>query len=158
MELSECSYTFEHIPGTPNLLADYLSRCNFENNQETLATNSKLIHEKHALPIVNDSKVNKTPHAVNCLISGNENKKDPLLEISNQTFVQEQIKDPELAPIYNEIVKKGSSSKYPNYFIHPDSKILMFKKENVINNTFSYLIIVPLSLRSKVLTIMWYGG
>ena len=112
--VDEVVWIFIHIRTNPRyykLLADYLSRWNFENNQETLTTNSKLILEKHVLLIVNDFSVNKTSHTVNCLISGNVNKKDLLL-VSNETFVAEQTKDPELSPIYKEIVNKGSASKF----------------------------------------------
>ena len=35
LELSKYSYTFEHVPGTSNLLVNYLYRCNFQNNQIT---------------------------------------------------------------------------------------------------------------------------
>ena len=82
----------------------------------------------------------------NCLISGKISKRDPLLEICNETFVTEQSKDSELSVIYHEILNNGSSKKFPNYFIHPDSKVLMLKKQNHIQNTFSYHIIVPHSL------------
>ena len=70
------------------------------------------------------------------------------------TFVEEETKDPELFQIYNEITNNASASKYPYYFMHPNSKILMFKKENAINNIFSDLIFVPKSRSSKVFTIM----
>ena len=159
MDFSEYTYTFEHIPGSTNILADYLSRCNFDNNQETLTSNPELISDRHALPIIystpNSNRVPSSTVHVNCLISGPNHKRDPLLEISNETFIEEQTKDPQLSCIYKEILQKGCSEKFPKYFIHPDSKVLMFKKENTINNTFSYLIIVSDSLKSKILTISY---
>lgn len=49
--------------------------------------------------------------------------------------------------------------KFPMYFILSDNKVLMIKKENIYNNTFSYQIIVVPDSKSlidpeaKVLTI-----
>ena len=70
------------------------------------------------------------------MISRNASKKDPLLGISNQTFVSEQIKSPQLKPIYEEILNNGCSKMFPKYFIHPDSKALMFKRENTYDSSY----------------------
>lgn len=48
--------------------------------------------------------------------------------------------------------KTGLSVKYPNYFIHPDTKVLMFRKEH-IDSTITFHIVVPHSLKSKTLAI-----
>ena len=59
LELSEYSYTFECVLGSFNLLADNLSRCNFQNNQLTLSSYSKLIFDTQLLSIVdNDIEIN----------------------------------------------------------------------------------------------------
>ena len=102
-------------------------------------------------------KVSSSTAQIDCLISGPSHRKDPLLEISNKTFIEELTKDSQLSCIHNEILQKGCSEKFSKYFIHPDSKVLMFIKENTINNTFSYLIIVTDSLRNKVLTISHFS-
>ena len=48
----------------------------------------------------------------------------------SETFVTKQCKDSDLSNIYNEILAVGH---FPNYFIHPDSKVWMFeKKQDVI--------------------------
>ena len=58
---------------------------------------------------------------------------------------------------YNVIVNNGCASKFSNYFIHHGSKNLMLYKEDIMNNTFSLLIIVPHSFRSKIFTIMQFS-
>lgn len=155
--LSECSSTFEHVPGSSNVLADYLSGCNFDNNQENFLTTPNLISETQSLPIVDcETPISLSPlsntYHVNCLISGKHTNRYPLLEISNETFRNEQQNDLNLVTIYDHILQNGTSPSFPKYFIRPDFKVIMLKKD-LINNSFSYHIVVPYSLESKVLTI-----
>lgn len=162
MELSQYSFVFQHIPGNTNVLADYLSRENFEQVQETLSTNPELINEHTVpLPIIENSvstsdctspNFSKNSNSVNC-VNQLVTTTDPPFEISNQTFQKEQLNDPDLAVIIDSIIQKGSYEPDNNYFIHPDSKILMLKKSNSQNSEFTYLIVVPKNLKSKTLSI-----
>ena len=71
-----------------------------KNNQITLASDPDLINGTQPLPVVdNDCEINNETYSENvnytalyfadCLISGKTSKRDPLLEISNETFVTE---------------------------------------------------------------------
>ena len=77
------------------LFADYSSQCSFDNNQQNLTCNPEQILDKHALSIVDSLNLNeassRTIH-VNCLISGSSQKKDSLLDIFNETIIEEQTK------------------------------------------------------------------
>jgi transposase InsO family protein len=164
LELSEYSFTFQHVPGKTNVLADYLSREDFSQNKQDIVSNPQLILQKDSVvPVVDNDYVSSHSNqpnvqqnqGVNVIVtdSQNSNSKDPLLEISDATFVNAQINDKKLAPIYNQILQFGKYSKDERYFIQPDSKVLMIKSANNFNRDFSYLIVVPHSLKAKVLRI-----
>lgn len=165
LELSEYSFTFQHIPGKTNVLADYLSREDFSKNKQDIVTNPQLMFQKETVaPIVENTNEhsstsiqhNTDPNQfVNVIVNNtqNVNIQDPLLEISDETFVNAQIKDKKLAPIYEQILNTGKYQKDERYFIHPDSKLLMIKFANELNKDFSYRIVVPHTLKPKVLRI-----
>ena len=105
------------------LFADYLSQCNFDNNQQTLTCNPELILDKHAPPIVhNNSNINEASSSsilVICLISDSSQRKDPLLEIFNETFTEEQTKYSYHAYV-NKILKKGFADLFFFFNIYSD--------------------------------------
>lgn len=162
MELSEYSFTFHHVPGDTNVLADYLSREDFTENQISLSTNPELINENNAIVPIDIETVhveqsncvkNVNIEHSNFMVTEINDVRDPLLEISNETFVKEQSKDSQLSVIYNEILNTGTCVKDKNYYIHPDTKVLMYKKYNEYNLNYQHVIVVPQSLKAKALAI-----
>lgn len=105
-ELSEYTYTFDPIAESSNILSDYLSRCTFDKNRQDLKLYPELINKPYVLQIVDNHTAENAnehfihnAHSVNYLIVGKKDKKDPLLEISNETFVNEQKSDTKLSII-----------------------------------------------------------
>lgn len=79
---------------------------------------------------------------------------DPLLEISHQTLLKDQLKDRKLSLIYNKILNR---QKIEHFCIDPATRLLMFCKTEddclTLNNSSKFKIVVPDSLKAKALTI-----
>ena len=178
LELGEYSFTFQHIKGKDNNLSDYLSRTSFENNNETLNDNPNLMHE-HPLPIVtenleedilpenvifnqfssNNNENSPNPQFVQPNINMLQETtivKDSPLEISPETFLKQQMDDTHLSEIRQHLIKYPRSRFHKNYFIHPQTNLLMHSSEypkNQLSQPDIYKIVVPNTLKTKVLTI-----
>ena len=155
MELSEFSFSFIHVPGKENVLADYLSR-SAEPPTEDLSSNPDIINSDKALPVVNNSndlhqeivsqfqaatsdnafgasvvpKVNKqisqNEFQINHISQTNTSTPDPLLEISDKTIFNEQRKDKILKKIIDDLQLNHTSNKLKGYYINPENNLLCF--------------------------------
>lgn len=137
MDISEFSFDFKYIPGKSNILADYFSRSVDPDHHQTAIEEPE---DQLILPFTDISE------NVNACISG-----DPPMEISNDTFREEQLKDPvtnEIITILNDPSLKESNKVY-NFFISPTTNILMFHHRK----SGDAVIVVPKSLKAKVLQI-----
>ena len=90
--------------------------------------NPEQILDKHALPIVDNFNLNEassnTIH-INCLISGSSQRKDSLLEIFNETIIEEQTKYSYHVYVIKSL--KKDSQIFFQYFIQ--TKVLMLKRK-----------------------------
>lgn len=57
LQLSEYSYEFKRIPGTTNLLDEYLSHNDFSEVQQSMFENYELLNDNAIQIIVNNNKV-----------------------------------------------------------------------------------------------------
>ena len=174
MELSEYSFNFVHIPGTQNILADFLSRCSSEPITEDILSNPQLLSSDEVLPVVNKESdlhndicnqlytaeetvphkvdsLNTSTHYVNTL-EHSAKTQDPLLEISDNTIFIEQQKDTQLTKIIKDLQEKKNHNKTKNYYINPENKLLCYCK-NVPEESQLHRAVLPRSLLFKALTI-----
>lgn len=167
--ISEYSFTFEHIKGTNNVLSDYLSRLNEPPSQDDIQSDPTLISSKDILPITeNDTQINQSnssnttlPEFNNVLNAIQSDLKDPLLEISNSTFLKHQLTDLNTSLIYNAIMNREQTPTLKNYVIDPDTKLLFYTKYDIDNadselqhDNKPFRIVVPKVLIPKVLRIV----
>lgn len=174
-EMSEYTYTFKHIQGKDNFLADYLSRLGNIPPQDNLHSDPNIANNKALLPIVQENNGQENPpedstHVMpeintenihyssqnNTTCPENENlnviEVDPENEISQKTIFEEQQKDTTVKNMMKDIQKKKFPQKYKNYFIHPETKLLMFNKYNN-NDTYVNLIVLPDVLKPKAIKL-----
>lgn len=146
LELSEYSFSFKHIPGKINILADYLSRMQDPSQRIDVSSNGADGNEDSIiLPFV-DSPSPK--HECFNLMEAIE----PEFEIDPVTFRLEQLKDPDTGEIIKTL-NTSSLAKAQNikeYFIHGETGLLMLRQNRSPNNE---VLVVPKSLRAKVLNI-----
>jgi transposase InsO family protein len=155
MELSEYSYVFQHIPGNQNFLADYFSRIPQEVPQQSLEDNPSLVQSSEILPVIHEKPSEENccmPEVSHVLNNINVNTQDPLLEISSNTFVTEQLKDPDLSLIYNKLLNKIPINN-KNYFIDKETSMLKINPTSKENSSTHPKIVVPKSLVHKVCRI-----
>jgi transposase InsO family protein len=150
-KLAEYDFVFEYIKGQENVLPDYFSRIPQMPPHQDLSTNPELLNSHNVLPVESEQiyLINTHP-ACETLNFINIDNQDPLLEISSNTFLTEQIKDENLSVIYNSLLNGNNDTKYKEYHIDRNSKLLMFNKSD--DNTESK-IVVPRSIVPKVLRI-----
>lgn len=232
--LSEYDFDFQHIKGSENVLADYLSRNSFENQSQDLNSNPALLHSQEALPVVINSPssvvqsppctnachsvgnvassypsserkhrlrkcnsfcnlhwatdqdsgsetfpgeetVSTTEYAVSQVPPGTPNQahvqwcnfatllsdtdnndvpSDPSHHISLDTFRSHQAKDKTTVRIIDLIHRNQHKPEYQNFFINPDTNVLMVKRRfNQSENSPNVKIVVPKVLQHKALKI-----
>lgn len=143
MELSEYSYTFVHIPGVKNVLADYLSRIpDADNKTECLnSTNSNEL----LLPFVENIDISEQ---ANFHISKG---------VSIETFSVQEILSAQLEDSYtSEIIQKLNDPNHKeckenqNFFLDSESNILKLKTSD---KEWPNKIVIPDKLKSKALEL-----
>lgn len=160
LQLDEYSYTFQHIPGHKNALADYFSRLPESPHKESLSNNPDIVHSEEVLPIEEvsqHSQENDTCDQVNAIQVSNENQqsKDPLLEVSVETLFLEQQKDQKLRKIYNSIKEKKPSNFNKYFYVSSRNSLLHFDTSKSDNPAvvFTPKIVIPSTLIPKVIRI-----
>ena len=105
-------------------------------------TNPELLHQPDILPILTESPRIELSHLKDILSTNTNNdvnsedtlnkssSNDPKLQISNEIFFffQKQRKDPKIMKITEEISSPHPSIKLQNYFINPNTALLIIKK------------------------------
>lgn len=173
LELSEYTFTFQHIPGKINMLADYLSRMQNPNNHVSLL-NSNVDDHELILPFLDSNPLNEQTNVIidtdiveqnteqnnstchdlvneNCELINIVNENDPVNEVSSKTFLIEQSKDENIQELVN-ILKSPSlikAHKVKNFFIDKNTGLLMHRSPKLKIET----IVVPHTLKSKILNI-----
>lgn len=144
LALSEFSYDFVYLPGKDNVLSDYFSRCQNPDFRQNCDINELADENPQSiiLPFVE-------PKEWVCATQA-----DPESEISTETFKHEQTLDLEICDIISQL---NNNSKVNNkfvdkFFVSPTNGLLMYHKEWA-KNKFADLIVVPKSLKYKVLKI-----
>ena len=159
LELSEYTFTFQHIPGKFNILADYLSRTPVQHNSTTLNEDPNLAFSKDILPIVpNEVNFNNCENNLNECVNTNVTNsnlipKDPPLEISIETIKFHQEKDKEIKKIIKGI--RTNNKKFNKFLICPSTNVVLYINETT-NNTcksVTYRIVLPQALHQKCLQI-----
>lgn len=75
------------------------------------------------------------------------------MQISKEAMFQEQRNDDNITTIIENITSENPDAKFKNYFIHPDSGLLMIRKFSQAESNLNGKIIVPASLKPKILKI-----
>lgn len=153
VELSNYEFTFKYLKGESNILADYFSREDFSNHTHDLNSHPELINDAHLLPIsTNSSTIEQNLNNVTAQESSST--QDPPMEISENTFLIEQRNDPAIMEIIDSITSENPNPKFKNFFIHPDTGLLMIKRKFVDSENSPHIkIIVPQCLKPKILKI-----
>lgn len=174
LEISEYSFSFQHIPGDQNLFADYLSRMPPPEIID-ISTAPELLLSEESLPIsssCNDlhkylmeqqdslqksqllsskfhqNKERQKDQQINCL-----QQCDPLLEISDETIRKEQRKDPKLMKIIEELQLKPIPKHIKNYYLLSPLELLCFSANYSPDIIHSHRVVLPSTLIPKALTI-----
>lgn len=156
LALSEYNFSFEHISGHKNVLADYFSRIPEELSKNDIVSHPELLNTNEILPV--EELTSKHEYACNHVTV--TNLKDPLLEISTDTFLKEQLRDPELTNIYKNIQQQKEHIAQQDYVISSLNNLLYkYVKDNNSQNAISSSprLVVPKALIPKVLRITHMG-
>lgn len=165
LTLGEFDFTFEHLPGKENILADFFSRTPFP---DTVNLNNcpELMNSDQVLP-VDIENVNATQSSTSCensppahfsiqqKLKTLENlPEDPLLQISEKTILKEQLKDKNLSKFYSDVLNKKKTQDSKFFCIDPTSELLLFIRDpKSTNEDVPPKIAMPNSLRIKALKI-----
>lgn len=163
LTLGEYDFSFEHIPGKNNVLADFFSRTPFPDTED-LSNNPQLVNSEQVLPVDIESinttctTVRSTQSVSNSvqqiLDSLNNLPIDPPFQISDKTVLKEQLLDRNLSKFYNDILNKKETNDTKFFCICPTSKILLFIQDpKSTTEDVSPKIAMPHSLREKALSI-----
>lgn len=163
MEISEYSFSFEHIPGSENILADYISRIPVPSPSEDIITNPKLLETDEIIPVDNSELDlrNNLPHDLQRCNHFDTNHDSPCFllnintnnHISDELLYSEQRKDHGLRKIINKLENNTYKGQNNPYYLHPQTNILCYDKffSSELNNL--HRAVLPTSLLSKALAL-----
>ncbi|XP_015904967.2 uncharacterized protein [Parasteatoda tepidariorum] len=139
LQISEYDFTIEHVPGSKNVLPDYLSRILNGQEMKTPISFSETTDDR-ILPYID---------TINALVTNT-----PKNEISISTIRPEQMNDPSTLEVI-QFLKSNSlrgSQQFKNFFLHPQDNVLMF-----LSHKDDMKIVLPESLKSKALQIAHFN-